>query len=112
MTFKINNRNTRELWAVAHKSRLAEFMRVRLGHFPVNRVTVRPGGGGGGLFVFNDTIEGPRAPAVKPESREGGGGRAERERESLREPRLYEELSITGGPGVGRRHWGILVQQP
>ncbi len=23
-------------------------------------------GGGAGLFVFNDTIEGPRSPAVKP----------------------------------------------
>jgi hypothetical protein len=89
VTFKINNRNTRELWDVAHKSRLAEFMRERLGHFPVTRVMVRPGGGGGDLFVFNDTIEGPRAPAVKPGRGGGGGGRAERERESLREPRLY-----------------------
>jgi putative N6-adenine-specific DNA methylase len=26
-----------ELWAIAHKSRLAELMRVRLGHFPVTR---------------------------------------------------------------------------
>ncbi len=32
-------------------------------------ITAVPGGGGGegeDLFVFNDTIAGPRAPAVKP----------------------------------------------
>ncbi len=39
------------------------------------------------LFVFNDTIEGPRAPAVKPgRITQAGGKRREREKEKKNNP--------------------------